>query len=413
MKELTYDNFVGYLRSALHYLYDPVQLRHCPLIELLRLTAEFDRAAALQRILSEAIRSLKPAADESPQARSWRIYDTLNFLYIRQLDRDTVATQLGISERQLRREQRVALEVLARSLWPKIDQAALDNPPPIAESDQQMALEPNRALSEELGWLKSPTTEQRIPLGEVMQTVQNLAQPLAQQWQAPLQIDVPSDLLEIAVTPLVLRSILLTILSVAIPRAGRKPVLISVQRHDRQIELAVRCHDPGATSTPFSDVDAASLQTVKNLAEFYNACFIFPNQAGASFTATLILSLPESIPVLVIDDNADWIELLQRYTAASPYQVIGARQPEQAQQLAEKTQPAVIILDVMMHNVDGWQVLSELRHASATAHLPIVVCTILPVEGLALSLGANAFLQKPATQQQFLKILDAQSIPAE
>ena len=71
-------------------------------------------------------------------------------------------------------------------------------------------------------------------------------------------------------------------------------------------------------------------------------------------------------------------------------------------------QPAVILLDVMMHNVDGWQLLSELRHEPATSSIPVIVCTILPVEGMALSLGANAFLQKPVTQQQLLKALDQQ-----
>ena len=48
MERLTYDQFVEYLRSALHYLYDPVHLRRSPLIDLLGLTGEFDRAAALQ-----------------------------------------------------------------------------------------------------------------------------------------------------------------------------------------------------------------------------------------------------------------------------------------------------------------------------------------------------------------------------
>lgn len=88
------------------------------------------------------------------------------------------------------------------------------------------------------------------------------------------------------------------------------------------------------------------------------------------------------------------------------YQVIGTNEPENAHSLAEKVQPAVILLDVMMQNVDGWQVLSELRQDAQTAQIPIIVCTILPVAELALSLGASAFLQKPVTQQQFLQVFD-------
>ena len=112
MKSLTFDQFVGCLRSALHHLYDPDQLRRSPLARLCGV-AEFDAAAALQRILIEAIESLQPAPTESPQSRAWRIYDALVYRYVRGFDRDVVAGQLGISGRQLRREQRAALEVLA------------------------------------------------------------------------------------------------------------------------------------------------------------------------------------------------------------------------------------------------------------------------------------------------------------
>ncbi len=413
MHEFTYDQFVVHLRSALHYLYDPVHLRNSPLVELLRLTDEFDRAAALQRTLSEAIRSLKPAADEPPQSRTWRVYDTLTFLHIRQLERDAVALQLGISERQLRREQRVALEVLAQQLWPKIDHNATNTQTQREVEADQETVETNQALSDELVWLGKPAAEQRLPLGEALNTVQSLAQSLAQQWHVPLEVSVQPELAEIPVTPLALRSVLLTVLSVAIPRAGRGPVLISALRRGDELEFTVTCNDHSTVYAPFSEKDASSLQTARNLAAFYNAQLSFSNQERAGFSATLALPVPEQRTVLVIDDNADWIELLQRVAAGSRYQVTGTSQPEQAPRLAEKMQPAVIILDVMMHNVDGWQVLSDLRHMPATAHIPIVICTILPVEGLALSLGANAFLQKPVTQQQFLKTLNALRIVAE
>ena len=156
---------------------------------------------------------------------------------------------------------------------------------------------------------------------------------------------------------------------------------------------------------PLSEKENASLQTAQELASFYEARLSIPQEPGAGFTATLALRLPKRIPILVIDDNVDWLELLQRYAADSDYQIIGTPESEQAHQIAEKLQPALIFLDVMMHSVDGWQVLSELRQDPATERIPIVICTILPVEELALSLGANQFLQKPVTQQQFLQTL--------
>jgi CheY-like chemotaxis protein len=152
------------------------------------------------------------------------------------------------------------------------------------------------------------------------------------------------------------------------------------------------------------------LTTAQEQAAFYDARLEIADPRQAGLSVTLLLVAPEQAIVLVVDDNADWLELVQRYAAGSRYQVVTTRSPETARDSAGKLQPSLIILDVMMHNVDGWQVLSELRHDPATSHIPVVVCTILPLEEMALALGANAFLQKPVSQQQFLQVLDRQGI---
>jgi CheY-like chemotaxis protein len=119
------------------------------------------------------------------------------------------------------------------------------------------------------------------------------------------------------------------------------------------------------------------------------------------------------LPVLVIDDNADTLQLLRRYTAGTRYRLVGTRDPDQALGIACETDPQVVVLDVMMPQVDGWKVLGRLRQHPLTGHLPIVVYTILAQEELALSLGASAFLRKPVTQQRFLAVLDQVVLPAQ
>jgi CheY-like chemotaxis protein len=56
--------------------------------------------------------------------------------------------------------------------------------------------------------------------------------------------------------------------------------------------------------------------------------------------------------------------------------------------------------------VDGWEVLGRLRNNPPTAQLPIMVCSILHQEELALTLGADLFLRKPITRYDFLASLD-------
>ena len=189
-QDLSYEQFVGLLRSALHYLYDPVHLRRSPLVDLLGLAGEFDRAAALQRTLVAAIRDLKPPDDESPQSRAWRIYDTLSLHYVRQLGREAVANQLGISERQMRREQRLAIEALAQHLWhsPQLEGAAGKQPfftaRPAPISTSELAADANLGGEQPDG--KAAPPELRIPLAEALENVRSLALPLAQQMDVGL-----------------------------------------------------------------------------------------------------------------------------------------------------------------------------------------------------------------------------------
>jgi len=63
-------------------------------------------------------------------------------------------------------------------------------------------------------------------------------------------------------------------------------------------------------------------------------------------------------------------------------------------------------LDVMLPGIDGWELLGQLREHPQTSCIPVVVCTILPQEPLALALGAAAFLRKPVSREALLSALD-------
>jgi CheY-like chemotaxis protein len=418
--ELSYDQFVVHLRSALHYLYDPVHLRRSVLVELLGLQGAFDQAAALQQTLSSAIRTLKPPDDEPPQSRAWRIYDILSLQYLRQLGRDAVANQLGISERQMRREQRLAIEALAQQLW-QAPEFAESLRTALAPAQESIFDSPGRPAPDAAHESAVPSSvesnlgvslpELRIRLGEALENVRTLAQPLAQQLGVALEIYIAADLLALPMSPMALRTILLAALMYAIRLAGSGAVAMTATRREGEIAIAVTCHNPDWEQEPLDAAELRGLSTVQEQAAFYDTRLeVAPPAPGAqgqgALAITLLLAAPEQTVVLVVDDNVDWLELVQRYAAGTDYQVVTTNAPATACSTAGKLQPAAIVLDVMMHNVDGWHVLSELRHDPSTAHIPVIVCTILPLEQMALALGATAFLQKPASQQQFLHAME-------
>jgi CheY-like chemotaxis protein len=68
--------------------------------------------------------------------------------------------------------------------------------------------------------------------------------------------------------------------------------------------------------------------------------------------------------------------------------------------------PDIIVLDLMMPEQDGWDLLQLLSNQPDTAHIPIMICSVLKQKQLALSLGAAAFLEKPFTEQALLEMLE-------
>jgi CheY-like chemotaxis protein len=127
----------------------------------------------------------------------------------------------------------------------------------------------------------------------------------------------------------------------------------------------------------------------------------------------VVLSLPaaEQTPVLVIDDNSDTLELFRRYCTGTRYALTGLREPARAAETVLALRPRLVLLDLMMPDVDGWEVLARLRSLPGRSETPIVMLSILPQGALALALGADAFLQKPVSRQDFLNTLDQLAAP--
>jgi CheY-like chemotaxis protein len=74
--------------------------------------------------------------------------------------------------------------------------------------------------------------------------------------------------------------------------------------------------------------------------------------------------------------------------------------------MAQTVAPRLIVLDVMLPDVDGWELLGRLRAHPGTQDVPVIVHTILPQEQLARALGADAFLRKPVGREALLALLD-------
>ena len=108
--------------------------------------------------------------------------------------------------------------------------------------------------------------------------------------------------------------------------------------------------------------------------------------------------------VLIIDDNEGLVNLLERYLTDRACRVITAANGQEGWQLAQTTLPDAIVLDVMMPEIDGWEVLQRLRNDPQTANIPVIVCSVVIEPDLAQALKASLFLPKPVRR---VDVLDA------
>lgn len=104
--------------------------------------------------------------------------------------------------------------------------------------------------------------------------------------------------------------------------------------------------------------------------------------------------------VLVVDDDLDTLNLLRTALRAQGLQVQTTTRGERALRLAQESPPALILLDLKLPGMDGYQVLKELKQHPRTANIPVVVMTGFadPADGVPPeieALGALRFLTKP------------------
>jgi two-component system cell cycle response regulator len=102
--------------------------------------------------------------------------------------------------------------------------------------------------------------------------------------------------------------------------------------------------------------------------------------------------------VLVVDDLEPNVKLLEAKLRAEYFDVLGAFSGKEAVERATKDQPDIILLDVMMPGMDGFEACRIIKSSPATAHIPIVMVTALDQQAdrvAGLKAGADDFLTKP------------------
>ncbi len=389
---MDFESFRQAVQDALIHLHDPDFQPH-PLLYVATGSDLSGGPAAVQACILRAIESLKPEVGVPRSSRAWREYQTLMHRFVLGLSVEESAERLFLARRTLQRAQREAVLALSRQLW---GARPMREPAPPAETPG-VASDWRTQAQQELASLQMDARAPSTEVASVVRDVLEMGTLLTGRPEIVTQQGFVQPDLVAGVHPSALKQMLVTAVR-RVAAHARGPITIYGGLEDGQARVTLTAvYD---ASRPPSE--AALVGDI-----------LLP--AGASTEVhlkedTVFLSLrlpsPDALTVVVLDDNPDIVHFYRRCVAGSAYRITEAPSANDLFELVGRMPVHAIVLDIMLPDVDGWKLLMRLYEDPHTRTIPVVVCTVVREEELALSLGAAAYLAKPVSPQQFVATLD-------
>ncbi len=113
--------------------------------------------------------------------------------------------------------------------------------------------------------------------------------------------------------------------------------------------------------------------------------------------------------VLVIDDEPEITEIVYAFLTEAGYQVMVENQPQNAVEVAQNFKPNLIMLDIMMPNIDGYDVCETLKKDPNLATTPVIFLTGKDRNddmGRSFKAGGDMFIKKPFSCERLLEIVN-------
>ncbi len=375
--------FIEQVRQCLDHLYDLPFLLSNPLT-----FPESDIPVSGKNLKIELMRKiegLNPGPNFSMPSREARPYHVLHLHYIQKMGVEEIASILNISVRQAYRDLRAGEEKLAALIWESHHEGL----------DTQPTNGTDTSLNGEIS--RMPSNVHSFNLLPILQNGCQVTRELAYQRQTYVHLQSFPETVPVTAEPALAQQLIVSLLSYTVRQVTPGTnIEVSYKPYPASI-IFQYSPDPQLTA------QHAVSDLVYQLADRLNWTFSISEPAGIQTLRIDLNQKPKTI--LLIEDNEGVIELFRRYLTDQPVQVISSPDSPKGLQLASELQPDLIILDVMMQDLDGWEVLRQLKASTQTVRIPAIVCSVFFEPDLAMSLGAAAFLPKPVTLSNLQKTL--------
>jgi Response regulator containing CheY-like receiver, AAA-type ATPase, and DNA-binding domains len=391
------------IKDALGNLYDTAAIETQPILfTAIQPPAGFtgNKGEYVRQLILDAIEQLRPLRkEESISSPEWRPYYILYKRYVDGMGIQELSDMLAISPRQMRRDHHRALLALTEVLW------AWCHPN-----------EPSQAKTDEAE--SSQTVEVHNEVIDAIETTEGVYKMLKHRFdEKGIQVDIePTDRLTLVITDrVILRQALIGLFNESLHIQRGNTLSIKFKNIDHQVVIELSAQ----VSSNWEPADDEEIDDDLNAVRYW--CTMIHAQLEEKIThkrddhtIQWFIRLPHSDQriLLVIDDQAAVLSLFKRYLSQTSILPVGVENPAQALELARHLQPALITLDVMMPQMDGWELLQLLKLDAQVCHIPVIVCSAWNDPDLSRSLGASAYLKKPITQKMLLEAIE-QILPPE
>lgn len=110
--------------------------------------------------------------------------------------------------------------------------------------------------------------------------------------------------------------------------------------------------------------------------------------------------------IIVVEDDPSTAELLMLYLAQGGYRVAHAYDGNKAIEKIKELKPFAVLLDVMLPEKDGWEILQEIKSDPELKEIPVIICSVIDNAELGFALGASDYLVKPVDKITLLNKLE-------
>lgn len=403
---ITCEEFERQLQEALNHLYDPDYQPSEALCAALGYGVQ-DGALAVQTAILRAIKGLEPPSDTPLTAHTRQAYDLLHNRFVLRLTQEETADRMHISRTSVHRAQRTAVHILARALWESrpVQQMAQgregESGEPITGEGASNAQAPDwhAQMERELAALQASAPNVVSDVGETINSVLKLGDILASQHGTRVEVESVQPGLVAAIHPSILRQILIAAIRRMARYTSTGPITIFARLEDGNVRITLTGPVTIGDQWPSQDDLIRDLLVPRDV-------HIEAHVDGER--AFLWVGLPSmgKVTVLVVDDNPDMVRFYRRSTEKTAYHIVHIAEGRSLFERIAIAVPDIIVLDVMLPDVDGWELLTRLHQDPALRHIPVIVCSVVREEELALSLGAVCYLSKPVRGREFIQALD-------